>query len=139
MKFTLLSDDAIRLEQSPGPMTIEATSEDQVYSPFHMLGSAMASCTLSVLHSWATHARVSADDLAIEVRWTFADDPHRVASLSVTLDWPSLPPARLATARRVVELCTVHATLQHAPSITVERTADRGSVAPAVAGATRSA
>ncbi|HEX5829549.1 MAG TPA: OsmC family protein [Gemmatimonadaceae bacterium] len=136
MKFTLLSDDAIRLEQSPGPMTIEAASEDQVYSPFHMIGSALASCTLSVLHSWATHARVGADDLAVEVRWTFADDPHRVDRLAVTLDWPSLPPARLATARRVVELCTVHATLQHAPTITVAHDTDREGVAPASTGAT---
>ena len=121
MKITLLSDDAIRLEPTAGPLTIEAASEDQAYSPFHMLASSLASCTFSVLHSWASHARVDADDLAIEVRWTFADDPHRVGSMAVALDWPSLPPERLATVRRVSELCTVHASFRHPPSLTVDR------------------
>jgi hypothetical protein len=39
MKITLLSDDAIRLEPVAGPMTIEASSAEMVYSPFHMLAS----------------------------------------------------------------------------------------------------
>lgn len=121
MKITLLSDDAIRLEPTAGPLTIEAASEDQVYSPFHMLASSLASCTFSVLHSWASHAKVDADDLAIEVRWTFVDDPHRVGEIAMALDWPSLPAERLPTARRVAELCTVHASLKQPPTVTVER------------------
>ena len=120
MKITLLSDDAIRLEPTPGAMTIEALSEEQQYSPFHMLASSLAYCTFSVLYAWAEHADLAADDLTLEVRWTFADDPHRVGSLSLDFTWPSLPEKRLAAARRVAEMCTVHATLLHPPSIAIE-------------------
>ena len=101
MKITLLSDDAIRLEPVAGPMTIEASSAEMAYSPFHMLASSLATCIFSVVNSWATHAKIPVDDLVIDVRWKFSDEPHRVSDLEVTFDWKSLPPNRLAAARRV--------------------------------------
>ena len=120
VKITLLSDDAIRLTPEPGPLTIEAQTAEQAYSPFHMLASSLAMCTFSVMHSWATHADLRADDLTIEVRWTFAEDPQRVGEISFTFDWPSLPERRLAAAKRVAEMCTIHATLKHPPHVTIE-------------------
>jgi uncharacterized OsmC-like protein len=119
VKITLLSDDAIRLTPEPGPMTIEAQSIEQTYSPFHMLASSLATCTFSVMHSWATHADLQSDDLAIEVRWTFAEDPQRVGSMALTFEWPSLPERRLAAAKRVAEMCSVHATLKHPPQVAI--------------------
>ena len=119
MKIILLSDEAIRLEPTPGPMTIEALTPEQSYSPFHMLGSSLAYCTFSVMSAWATHADLNADDLALEVRWAFADDPHRVSNIDLTFEWPSLPTKRLTAAKRVAEMCTVHATLMHPPRITI--------------------
>lgn len=119
MKITLLADDAIRLDPSPGALTIEAPRSDTPYSPFHMLASALATCTFSVLHSWAMHAKIPMHDLTLDVRWRFGEDPHRVSHIAVTFDWPSLPKSRLAAARRVAELCTVHATLTRSPSIEI--------------------
>jgi uncharacterized OsmC-like protein len=124
MKITLLGDDAIRLEPAHGALTIEAYSAEMQYSPFHMLASGLATCTFSVLHSWATHAKIPVDDLTLEVQWRFGDDPHRVSDIGVIFDWPSLPPARLAAARRVAELCTVHATLAHPPRISILSASD---------------
>ena len=126
MKIVLLTDDALRLEPEPGPMTIEAASADQQYSPFHMLASGLALCTFSILHSWAETVRLSADDLAIEVRWTFAEEPHRVGALRLALDWPSLPAARTRTAYRVAELCPIHHTLTGGAAVTIERAATHG-------------
>ena len=119
MKITLLSDDSIRLDPVPGALTIEAPRADVQYNPFQMLASGLASCTFSVIYSWASHARLSVDDLGIEVHWGFADDPHRMADIRVVLDWPSLPANRVAAAKRAAELCTIHATLTHSPVVTV--------------------
>jgi uncharacterized OsmC-like protein len=124
MKITLLADDVIRLDPVPGPLTVEAASAEMQYSPFHMLASGLATCTFSVLYSWATHAKVPVDDLTLEVHWQFADEPHRVSDMAVIFDWPSLPANRLAAAKRVAELCTVHATLSHPPKIEVLSAAD---------------
>lgn len=120
MKITLLGEDGIRLEATNGPMTIEAERPDQTYSPYHMLGSSLAFCEYSLLASWATHAKLSSDDLSVEVRWTFIEEPHQVGHMELKLIWPSLPEARHNAARRAAELCPVHRTLQHAPTIAIE-------------------
>jgi uncharacterized OsmC-like protein len=125
MKIILLSDDAIRLEPIPGALTIEAPTPEMSYSPFHMLASGLATCTFSVLHSWATHAKLPIDDLALEVQWRFGEDPHRVSDIGVILDWPSLPANRVGAAKRVAEMCTVHATLVHPPRIDVAIASER--------------
>ena len=122
MKITLLAEDALRLEPTDGVMTIEAPTVERTYSPFDMLASGLAYCTWSVLQSWATHAKLDATGLAVEVRWTFAEDPHRVGSLAVRLIWPSLPPERRAAAQRAAATCAVHRTLEHPPAIVVEAT-----------------
>jgi uncharacterized OsmC-like protein len=140
MKITLLGEDAVRLEPLPGALTIEAPSADASYSPFHMLASGLATCTFSVLNSWATHAKIPIDDLTIDVRWRFADDPHRVGDIDVSFNWPGLPANRQTAAKRVAEMCTVHATLMHPPRITIAaagettaRTADGEALAGSVA------
>jgi putative redox protein len=108
------------LEDDGGPMTVEAPSEEQQYSPFHMMGSSLAYCTHSVLASWAQHASLDADALRIEVSWSFGESPHRVASYDVRLHWSSLPAERRAAAVRAASLCAVHATLSHPPRIEVQ-------------------
>jgi uncharacterized OsmC-like protein len=120
LKITLLADDSLRLEDAPGPLTIEAETAEFGYSPFHMLGSALGSCIYALLQSWAAHARIAADKLVVEVRWTFAEKPHRVGRYEVALEWPGLPEARRAAAARAAALCAVHATLTHSPDIAVE-------------------
>lgn len=120
MKITLLSDERLRLENTPGPLTIEAERAEMSYSPFHMVASGLATCTMAVLHSWASHAGIEADGLAIEVAWEFGEKPHRVASYDVRLHWPELAEERMAAASRAATLCAVHSTFAHPPSITVE-------------------
>ena len=123
MKITLLTDDSIRLEPIPGQLTIEAPSARHSYSPFQMLGSALAMCIFSILQSWASNAKISTDDLVIDVSWTFAEKPHRVGAMEVSFTWPSLPVARREAARRVAALCPVHTTLHHTPDVSIRAVA----------------
>jgi hypothetical protein len=71
------------------------------------------------------------DDLRIDVSWSFVEKPHRVGSMSITLDWPSLSADMWPRALRVAQLCGVHNTLTHPPEILVGTTG-----APAVAAVT---
>ena len=130
MKITLLSEESIRLEGTAGPLTIEAESAEQTYSPFHMLGSALGVCTYSILASWASNAKMEADDLAIEVGWSFTEKPHRIGAYRLTLEWPSLAADRTETAKRVAALCPIHATFQHAPAITIAARTKAEAAAP---------
>jgi uncharacterized OsmC-like protein len=121
VKILLTGEDSIRLEPTEGPMTVEAPSADRQYSAFHMLGSALAYCTFSVLYSWASHANLSIDGMQVDVAWRFSkEEPKRVSDISLAFKWPSLPPARLTAAKRVAALCTIHETLLHPPTMTIE-------------------
>jgi len=120
MKIILTSAESLRLEPTPGPLTIEAPTAAQGYSPFHMLGSSLATCTFSVLQSWATHKSLGAEDLRVDVSWSFAETPHRVGAIKVSVEWPSLASDMWPRALRVANLCGVHNTFTHPPSIVVE-------------------
>lgn len=120
MKILLTSSESLRLEPSGGQLTIEAPTAETGYGPFHMLGSALAACTFSVLQSWATNKNLGVDDLRVDVSWSFVEQPHRVGSIDVKLEWPSLPPDMWQRALRVANLCGVHNTLTHAPEIHIE-------------------
>lgn len=85
-----------------------------------MLASALGACELSVLSSWAEHARLDASNLALEIAWSFADAPKRVGEIEVTIVWPSLPAERRNAAIRAAHLCAVHNTLSNPPTIRTE-------------------
>lgn len=119
MKITLTGETSLTLEATTGPLTIEAPSADRAYSPFHMLASSLATCTFSVLASWGSHAGFDPTDLVVEVSWSFAEEPHRVGAMEMTLRWPSLPEKRRPSAERAASLCAVHQTLHHPPAVGV--------------------
>jgi uncharacterized OsmC-like protein len=120
MKIVLEGEYAILLTATEEMLTIEADSPEQSYSPFHMLGSALATCTFSVLYSWASNSDFDVGDLQIRVQWEFVESPHRVGNMTMQLIWPSLPENRRAAAERASKLCAVHGTLSHTVPITTE-------------------
>lgn len=120
MKITLTGEESLRIEPVAGPLTIEAQSHDQSYSPFHMLGSALGACTLSVLQSWASNKDIAVDDLKVDVTWTFVEGEHRLGSMKVVIDWPSLAAEMWPRVIRAASLCGVHKTLTHPVEISVE-------------------
>ena len=120
MKIVLEGEYAILLTATEDMLTIEADSPEQSYSPFHMLGSALATCTFSVLYSWASNSDFDVADLQIRVQWEFVESPHRVGNMTMQLLWPSLPENRRAAAERASKLCAVHATLSHTVPIKTE-------------------
>ena len=120
MKITLTGEESIRLEPTSGPLTIEAPSRDQGYSAFHMLASALASCTFSVLQSWGSNKDVHVDDLKIDIKWRFVEGEHRVERMDVRLEWPSLSPELWPRALRAAHVCGIHQTLTHTVDVDVQ-------------------
>lgn len=117
MRILLEGENALTLLPAGDTLTIESEDGEQAYSPFHMIGSALASCTFSVLHSWADYAGLQAADIRLHVAWEFGEDPHRLTNIRMNIEWPSLPDARRLAAERAASLCTVHAILTHPPKV----------------------
>jgi uncharacterized OsmC-like protein len=120
MKITLTGEESLRLEPTSGQLTIESPTPDLHYSAFHMLGSALGTCTLAVLQSWASHKNIDAGDLKIDVSWGFVEGQHRVGSMKVLLTWPTLTAELWPRAIRAANLCGIHNTLTHPTQISVE-------------------
>ena len=119
MKITLTGEESLRIEPTSGPLTIEAVSPAQSYSPFHMLGSALGTCTLSVMQSWASNKNIALDDLKVDVSWTFVEGEHRLGTMKVVLAWPSLSAELWPRVMRAASLCGVHKTFTHPVEISV--------------------
>jgi hypothetical protein len=76
------------------------------------------------MYAWAENAGLKAEDLIIDVSWKFDEEPqHRVGSYEIRFAWPSLPAKRLPAAKRVAEMCTIHATFMHPPTVSIDGTA----------------
>ncbi|MFL5465282.1 MAG: OsmC family protein [Gemmatimonadaceae bacterium] len=120
MKILLTGEESLRIEPATGQLTIEADTRDRSYSPFHMLGSALGMCTFAVLQSWASNKNIGVDDLKVDVSWKFAEDQHRLETMNVKLDWPSLSAELWPRVIRAANLCGVHHTLTQSPQISIE-------------------
>lgn len=100
-------------------LEIESESPELHFSPLHMLAASLATCTLSVLLSWALQAGHDFDDLEIGLSWEYVEDPYRVGLYEMEVRWPSLPADRREAALRVARHCTVEHTLTVPPEIRV--------------------
>ena len=114
MRYEVLGDTRLRV--TPAEEREIVDGGEASFGPLQMLAGSLAGCTLAVLWSWARAVEVPADDLAVEVEWTYADDPYRVDRFTTRIRWPSLPAEREDRARRVAGTCTVHHTFEHPPS-----------------------
>ena len=128
MKLSLLSDNRVRYEPAPGLLTVDAPTPDAQFSPYHMVAGGLAACTYAIMASWAQQAKLSADDLVLEVAWEFVEKPHRLGNLDLRFTWPSLPAERLEAAKRVAARCPVHQSFEHPPAMAIDGTA--GPAAP---------
>ncbi len=73
-----------------------------------------------MLQSWAANRNIAAGDLKIDISWTFVEGQHRVGSMNVKLDWPSLSAEVWPRAIRVASVCGIHQTMTHPIEITVD-------------------
>jgi uncharacterized OsmC-like protein len=116
MKLLLETESMVRLVPDGEGFVVEDAAAVGL-SPFHLLGAALATCSWSVLTSWAQHARLGLEGLELAVEWRLGGDPVRVSNVRLTVLWPGLSEARLAAARRAAAQCTIHHTLARGSAV----------------------
>lgn len=116
MEIVLRGETELAVRPGDGGLSVREEGRAR-FGPLPMLAASLATCTLSVLSSWAANADLDASELEVVVLWEYVEDPYRVGRFDQRIRWPGLPGDRRAAARRVADRCTVHHTLEHPPEM----------------------
>lgn len=119
MRIILSGETEIQVQLGGAQLEIETGAPGVTFSPLHMLAASLATCTLSVLLSWALPAGLEIEDLELRLTWEYVDEPYRVGNYDLSIHWPSLPANRREAALRVSQYCTVKNTLAVPPRIDI--------------------
>jgi putative redox protein len=96
---------------------LEDGGGDTAPTPTELFLSGLAACIAFYAERFLRRNGLPAAGLQVSCAYTWAENPHRVGEIQLTVDAPGLTPQKRAAFERVVEHCTVHNTLQHPPAI----------------------
>lgn len=103
--------------EEPG-FQVEVDSEVHAhFSALQMFATSLGLCTASVLATYGDRFDASIDDLSMRIEWSYIEDPYRIESIDMAIEWPSLPDSRVEAARHAAETCTIHNTLHDPPEV----------------------
>jgi uncharacterized OsmC-like protein len=94
--------------------------QDTGPTPVEMFVTSLATCVAHYAGRFLDRHGLDRGALRVTADHTMAaDPPARVATLTVDVDVPELPPARARALEAVASHCTVKNTLEHPPTLTV--------------------
>ena len=101
---------------------VGAGGRDQAPTPTELFIASLAGCVGYYAGRYLTRHGFDRAGLAVSVDYDMATDrPARVTAIRVHIRVPDdLPPARVAGLLAVASHCTVHNSIEHRPSMTVE-------------------
>ena len=95
--------------------------DDAGPSPVELLVTSLATCAAYYADRYLSRHGVPREGLRVSAEFTMAGQPARVGSVRLRAQVPpGLPPERLAALRAMIAHCTVHNTLAHPPTVTVD-------------------
>jgi putative redox protein len=113
--------DRLRVEIRGHELSTDQPHEDgggdTAPTPTEMFLGGLAACVAFYAERFLRRNGLPAAGLQVGCAYTWAENPHRVGEIQLTVDAPGLTPQKRAAFERVVEHCTVHNTLQHTPAV----------------------
>lgn len=98
----------------------EEGGEDQGITPVEMFVASLGACIGYFAVRFCQRHNLPTAGLAVTMRWAYAEQPHRVGSLTVEVSLPVYFPSEMtARLQKVVEGCTIHHSLTHPPRIAI--------------------
>ncbi|MEU2429401.1 OsmC family protein [Streptomyces sp. NPDC007861] len=93
---------------------------DTAPTPVELFVAAMTSCVAHYAGRFLDRHGIVRKGLHVTADYTMASErPARVASLTILVDVPALPPSRASAMQAVISHCTVKNTLEAPPEITI--------------------
>ena len=98
---------------------VEDGGEDSGPTPTELFAVSLASCVAFYAERFLRRNRLSTQGLLVSCAYGWAENPHRVGELELTVDAPGLPAEKREAFARVIDHCTIHNTLKQPPEVRI--------------------
>ncbi len=86
-------------------------------TPTELFVAGLAACVAYYAERFLRRHGLPVSGLSVTCAYGWAENPHRVGAIDVSVAAPGLPEDRRAAFERVIEHCTVHNTLRQPPPV----------------------
>jgi putative redox protein len=128
-----LGRDQLRIEARGHVMfadqPVEDRGDDTAATPTEIFLSGLAACVAFYGERFLRRHELAVAGLTVGCDYFWAENPHRVGAIVLTVDAPGLPAERREAFAKVIEHCTVHNTLVVPPQVQIRLTGSRAAVA----------
>ena len=90
---------------------------DTAPTPTELFLAGLSACIGFYAERFLRRNQLPTAGLKVSCSYAWAERPHRVGDIHLTVDAPGLPAEKLVAFERVIAHCTVHNTLEHPPAI----------------------
>ena len=102
-------------------MSAKEGGADEGPSPVELVVAAIGSCIATMVHRYCESHGYKDGEVAVSLTYELADNPKRIAAITIDLELPrDVPESRHVAIRRVAELCPVHQSLHQPPRLDLE-------------------
>jgi uncharacterized OsmC-like protein len=94
-----------------------------------MFVASLAACVAFYAERFLRRHGLNPEGTTVTAHYTWAENPHRVGGIDLTVDAPGLSAARRQAFSRVIDHCTVHNSLRTPPEVRLRVAASKAAVA----------
>jgi putative redox protein len=123
MKISLIENVKFEAECRGHKITLDQPVEDggsdTGMTPVEAFIASLGSCAAYYAVVFCQRRKIPADGLNVELDWEWAEDPHRIGSIRISIALPAkLGETQRAGLLRMVKGCTVRNTIRNQPDMT---------------------
>ena len=114
MNIQVLGQTELRLSRFDlDELNVSLENETERYSAISMFVTSLARCTFVVLDHYAIRMEITAQNITIDLRWDFIENPTRISQINMNIYWPELAEKRIAS-NCVETIAILHSRTKHA-------------------------
>jgi putative redox protein len=100
---------------------VEDGGQDAGMSPVELFVGSLASCVAYFVGRYCGRHKIACEGFTVDAEWAFAEQPHRVGSVSMRINLPaSLTDDQKERLLKVAHGCTVHQSLAVPPTVKID-------------------
>jgi len=98
---------------------VEDGGGDTAPTPTELFLASLTACVGFYAERFLRRHNLSTEGLRVGCTYGWAENPHRVGAIELTVDAPGVTTSKREAFARVIEHCTVHNTLDHPPEVRI--------------------